>query len=55
MKTFKLSFTNTSGKAAFVLIDANNEGQAIDLFISKASAECMSSIEDVTFKFVDFN
>ena len=55
MKTFKLNFKNTSGKLDFVLINANNEGDAIDLFVLNASADCMISIENVTNKFVDFN
>jgi hypothetical protein len=54
MKTFKLNFTNTSNNLDFVLIDANNEGEAIDLFVTTSSAECMLSIENVTGKFVDF-
>ena len=55
MKTFKLGFKNTSGKLDFVLIGANNEGHAIDLFMVNSSADCMISIENVTDKFVDFN
>ena len=55
MKTFKLNFTNTSNKSDFVLIDAINEGVAIDLFVENANAECMLSIQDVTGSFVDFD
>lgn len=55
MKRFKLNFKNTSGKLDFVLIYANNEGEAIDLFVLNSSAKCMISIENVTGKFIDFN
>lgn len=55
MNTYKLNFTNTANKFDFVLIDAINEGQAIDLFIENAPAECMISIQNVTGKFVDTN
>lgn len=55
MKTFKLTFTNTSAKIDFVLIDAENEGMAINLFCANASPESMISIDNVTGQFVDFN
>jgi hypothetical protein len=55
MKTFKLTFKNTSAKIDFVLIDAENEGVAIDIFIANASSESMISIDNVTGQFVDFN
>jgi hypothetical protein len=55
MKTFKLTFTNTSAKIDFVLIDAENEGIAIDIFCANAPAESMVSIDNATGQFVDFN
>ena len=55
MKEFKLNFRNTLNKLDWVLIDAINEGEAIELFLTTAPAECMLSIEDVTNKFIDFN
>lgn len=55
MKTFKLTFKNTSNKIDFVLIDAENMGIAIDLFCANSSADCMISIDNVTGKFIDFN
>ena len=45
MKSFKLTFTNTSGKIDNLIIDAENEGAAIDLFLSNGGfAEQMISI-----------
>jgi hypothetical protein len=62
MKTFKLNFKNTSNNLDFVLIDSNNEGEAIELFIKNSgfeneilAANSMISIEDTTNKVVDFN
>jgi len=45
MQNFKLTFTNTSGKIDNLIIDAENEGAAIDLFLSNGGfAEQMISI-----------
>ena len=55
MATFKVNFKNTSNNLDFVLIDAINEGNAIDLFCENAPAECMISITNVTGRFIDFN
>ncbi len=48
MQNFKLTFTNTSGKLDFLLIDANDQGEAIDLFLENGGLpEQMLAIEKV--------
>ena len=56
MKTFKLNFKNNLNKIDFVLIDANNKGEAMEIFATETKKpEVMISIQDVTGMFVDTN
>jgi hypothetical protein len=53
MKTFKLTFVNTSGKIDFVLIDAISYREAQLIGDSEMGKDKAFSLIDVTDRFVD--
>ena len=55
MNTYKISFTNTSDKKDFVLVDADNFGQAFEIGEKEIGIERMLGIDNVTGMLVDTN